>query len=603
MHEIEAFVGAAVCAAADSGLPASEKRNLIHTLFNLESKGDTGFTNARTLKETTQCQYTFVFDKQDMWDYAENRRYYDIDLPRKEGYTNGGLYICRGQAGGFPEWEGKVCVDAGSKAWQAMVNAGKITGQGAAPVRQMDEQETLQKSRYLITRQTGGMPAHIRRGMIAIFFLTETGKIGDVNATRAALTTLLGPKGTEDEAYPAPGRVYYFLGEMTPMVADQEWWEDASWVFYGYRTAEPVTLSLWGKEIPCDLGVQLTGGPIRINPFAEGGESVGWLLNARETQREIAAFEREMDDLIKSAYTRGASPVLKKCMNWDKMRAQMAVIRKISATPGIGLEEAVTGLTGAFAEMAGVLENARIPESVLGERSPCTALLARLKVMVHGYLELEKRGKPLDIRLYQVLGQLAFYLENFLARYKQIVRRRTPPSIAEAGQTRAWQEELAELEKAPERANNARRAELMENLWRSEVMFIDDRGIYAAKLTDFYAQAGGMIEAKRREATLYLSPQGGGVPDLAQPLAVGEAQICRLQSLPLEQVRAVGGDVLAPALAGDELSPTLALVTLPMEGGAAAAQLMLGLKGQPHAVLLTLEGEGPPIATRVSETQ
>ena len=58
-------------------MPVSEKRSMIYSLLRLEEYGDCGFTNLRTLKEMMDCQYTFVFDKTEMYEYKANRGYYD----------------------------------------------------------------------------------------------------------------------------------------------------------------------------------------------------------------------------------------------------------------------------------------------------------------------------------------------------------------------------------------------------------------------------------------------------------------------------------------------------------------------------------------------
>ena len=82
MHEIEDYIEEAIRAVSRSDMPVSEKRNMIYSLLRLEEYGDCGFTNLRTLKEMMDCQYTFVFDKTEMYDYEANRAI-TTTFPRK----------------------------------------------------------------------------------------------------------------------------------------------------------------------------------------------------------------------------------------------------------------------------------------------------------------------------------------------------------------------------------------------------------------------------------------------------------------------------------------------------------------------------------------
>lgn len=152
MHEIEAYVEAAVRAAAVSDMTVSEKRNMIYSLFQMEEYGDCGFTNRRTLAEMIASQYTFVFDKTQMYDYAEKRAFYD-GLSRKDSYSQGDVYsfvIYNPASDQWEEQDGKVCVDSGSEAWRGMVNKGAVTGEGAQPVERLADLDVLRKVNRLL---------------------------------------------------------------------------------------------------------------------------------------------------------------------------------------------------------------------------------------------------------------------------------------------------------------------------------------------------------------------------------------------------------------------------------------------------------------------
>ena len=140
MHEIEDYIEEAIRVVSRSDMPVSEKRSMIYSLLRLEEYGDCGFTNLRTLKEMMDCQYTFVFDKTEMYDYKANRGYYD-DLSKKGGCSQGAPYTLVARDAVTNEWVkhgDKVCIDSGSDAWRGMVAAGAIAGEGAAPVERLE---------------------------------------------------------------------------------------------------------------------------------------------------------------------------------------------------------------------------------------------------------------------------------------------------------------------------------------------------------------------------------------------------------------------------------------------------------------------------------
>ena len=115
MHEIEDYIEEAIRVVSRSDMPVSEKRSMIYSLLRLEEYGDCGFTNLRTLKEMMDCQYTFVFDKTEMYDYEANRGYYD-DLSKKGGCSQGAPYTLVARDAVTNEWVkhgDKVCIDSG----------------------------------------------------------------------------------------------------------------------------------------------------------------------------------------------------------------------------------------------------------------------------------------------------------------------------------------------------------------------------------------------------------------------------------------------------------------------------------------------------------
>ena len=82
MHEIEDYIEEAIRAVSRSEYAVSKSGTRFIRCSGWREYGDCGFTNLRTLKEMMDCQYTFVFDKTEMYDYEANRGYYD-DLSKK----------------------------------------------------------------------------------------------------------------------------------------------------------------------------------------------------------------------------------------------------------------------------------------------------------------------------------------------------------------------------------------------------------------------------------------------------------------------------------------------------------------------------------------
>ena len=607
MHDMEAFIEAAVRAVAASGLPVQEKRNLIHSLLLLESRGG-GFTNTRTLRQLVECAYTFLFDKEEMWDYAENRRYYDIDLPRKASFGQGGIYPYHDFGGAFPQADGKLCVDSGSAAWARMVQAGKITGEGAQPVERLHHLDVLRKSKYLITRQTGRMESPVRQGLIAAFFTADAGREVDQATSEDTVCELLDltPEqyrakdfNARDEksadVYPAPAKVYYFAGKLMPFALDEERWEDGSWVFRGYRSGEVYPLTLWGTQpFPCELRILPEGVPVRVNPFADGDEKVIWLARARDVLADIAAFHREIDSMIAPAFSRNSSPVLAKCLDWDKIRANLNALRALRADTSLALGDVLLGIEEVFYNMASVFGSARIPDSVLSERSPCTVLFCKLKVMADSYAELGAKPEIAELTgplFLSTLRRLNTLLENVLTRHKKIVRSRglraAPYEIAEIN---AWKAELEKLEQSPGKDTNGRRAQLMDRLWRCDMLFLDERGTYASKLACFYTQAGQMIEYKRKP----LWEAAARIPELGGAVSALERQLEHINSLSQEDVLWRSGALLGSTIISADWIPARAKAWayLDQDGSARTrAQVLLHARGGENTLLLRWEGK------------
>lgn len=178
MWEMEEFVELGVNAVGESDMPVAAKRNLIYTLYIFEQNGDCGFTNMRSLKPMVNSQYTFLFNKEEMFDYKQNRNFYDDELPAQDAFDMGDIYIYEDFDDMFPEADGKICVDSGSPAWEAMVQAGKITGEGAEPVTELGLMETLKTVKDLLT-DLEWYDEDVHRGLIETFYMNGGDEILD----------------------------------------------------------------------------------------------------------------------------------------------------------------------------------------------------------------------------------------------------------------------------------------------------------------------------------------------------------------------------------------------------------------------------------------
>jgi len=160
MHEVEFFAEYCVIQIVQSDLPVLKKRSLIKKVFEMEAYGDCAFTQLRTIEELIECQYTFLFKKEEMFDYNERKRYYDFlaaeFCEREETSDSDGNeefddffdpdsddFVYAYWSEKYPEKNGLICVDSGKSAWKEMVLRGHIRGDGAIELEEMDFVETI----------------------------------------------------------------------------------------------------------------------------------------------------------------------------------------------------------------------------------------------------------------------------------------------------------------------------------------------------------------------------------------------------------------------------------------------------------------------------
>lgn len=157
MHEMEAYVEAAVRAASKSDLTTQEKRNLIYSLFQMEEYDDCGFTNLRTSQEMIDCQYTFRIPVEEIPDYPARQQFYQ-DVFQKDAFGQGDVY---------PTGQSKVVfVDSGSDTWYSLVKSGVIQGEGAQPVEWLGNLQTLRMTKKLL----GDLDEVLKKAHLELFW-------------------------------------------------------------------------------------------------------------------------------------------------------------------------------------------------------------------------------------------------------------------------------------------------------------------------------------------------------------------------------------------------------------------------------------------------
>lgn len=249
MHQIEAFIEEAVRNVATSNLENQRKRDLIFTLFEMETYGDCGFTNLRTINEMAECKYTTLFDAKEMYDFDKHPEYYE-----NEDYSGeDDIYYSKELS--------KYCVDAGSKAWEKMKEIGKITGEAAKPVKLISFIETLKEVKKIIPE----MDKYIKEGFYDILCLT--GIIDNINdedsieitgMTRDRLEEYLFDGETDEEAEEKGNvnkdksngeqKTYSILGCPFLFEADVYLKEDGKIILNGYKSSG--ILSIYGTKVP-----------------------------------------------------------------------------------------------------------------------------------------------------------------------------------------------------------------------------------------------------------------------------------------------------------------------------------------------------------------
>ena len=142
MHEVEAFTEYCVNKIAKTDLlTIRRKRSLIKKSYEFQSYGDCGFTQLRTIDEMVECKYSFLFKKDEMYDYNEEKEFYD--KLNDYLYTDGSVYAYWSEE--FPKKNGMVCVDSGTEAWKEMVSRGYIQGEGAEELEEISFIEALKE--------------------------------------------------------------------------------------------------------------------------------------------------------------------------------------------------------------------------------------------------------------------------------------------------------------------------------------------------------------------------------------------------------------------------------------------------------------------------
>ncbi|QQO08777.1 hypothetical protein [Breznakiella homolactica] len=556
MHEIEYFVEIGVRAVAGSGLPVQEKRNLIYTLFRLEEYGDCSFTNARTIREMAECRYTFLFDKEEMWDYETNRGFYDTGGLEKDSYGIGDLYIYHDYDDRFPEGDNKICVDSGSPAWEEIVKAGKITGPDAQPVEQVNSLEALRIVKLLLT-WADWMDEYAYEGYMMVFYMSDAEQLMQENPDDSLLMELLGRSREEfdDEAADddfsdagerfepvpeefLPARVYRFADTLIPFCADQETWPDHSWVLRGYRSALPYPLRFWDREIPCGLRLIPEAAPVRINPFAFDEQPVSWMIRMDDLLEEITAAFTVMQGIIYRGFHDEDPQSLR---NYLDIHGFKDILSRMSKNSDTVTDAAAVEFAGAFRDAAVIWENAVPQNEQTAPDTPFIQFLLYWKSLMPTYGPLEEGSGFAEDTVSAYNGshrRLAKVLEILWERYKPLTEQAEPLAREGAAEAKRWSDEFAEAADKESAENNGRRLELMVSLWKSPSVPLDERIDMMMRLLGFLTSARKELDSAVTEAKNFY----GKVPNLEPSLAKAGEALETLRTIPRENFLAKAGE-------------------------------------------------------------
>lgn len=251
MYQIEDFVENAIRSVATSDLTKQQKRNLIHALFDMESYGDSGFTNLRTINEMIQCGYSFTFDAKEMYNYKENPDLYDKN---KNCYEHGDVY--------YDHESEKFCVDSGSKAWEEMVKIGAITGDGAIPLEIISHIDAFKLLKPLL----GKMDKYDKDGFYTLILLTgvfddmtEDDCLFIFGKTKEKAEAMLYDEEDDDDTEDAPQReplTFSILGQACKFSIQTQTADNGDILLKGFDSEE-VYIKAFETKVPFKVTITL----------------------------------------------------------------------------------------------------------------------------------------------------------------------------------------------------------------------------------------------------------------------------------------------------------------------------------------------------------
>lgn len=567
MHEMEYFIECAVDTAAASGLSVGQKRDLIHTLFCLEENGDCGFTHGRTTRSMVESGYTFLFDKEDMHDYAERQAFYDEELPGKAAFSMGDLYIYDDYDKGFPEADGKLCVDSGSKAWEGMVAAGKITGEGAKPVRRLPTHEVLLMARRLLEAAYGNMDDYLKNGYLMTLFMSDACEGFTAHMPDDYFDLLLGctregfadidfeewalPEGRQPDG--VPFRSYTLYGSPIDMIVDDALWPDGSYLFYGYKGEG--TLSLWENNLPFEAYVVDESRAFRVNPYRVDDEPVAWLAKADDTLSAITALANDVAARGASLSNPNIDLPIKAYFDSARLGVELREQEEAITDPGLSYADKMQATAKTYIALAEIIEASRVPDELITEDSAFTALLILLHSQAARLVDYAgEPGAPHPNQLRQAGERLLEAAGTELDRHMAHIR------AGKVGLTAEKQAEIAALiaEVSQEGAVLERWVEVVNNLWQNPLVDLKERLTYAGAMIQFLGEARDYVASVAGEFRASVLP----VPDMASDIKAMEDQMILLSAMPSAHIANAAADYASTLgwAAGTAPSPERAIV-------------------------------------------
>lgn len=151
MHEFEDVVEASIVVLDKNTARCSlDMRSMFGSLYEFQEMWDTGNTYFRIIDILIKHRFMYYIEAVEYPDYLKYQAIFEkfekdsiesiLEYPDQEWHPQNNP-----ETGGY-YWRGSIYFIAGSRLWQCMVDAGKLTGEDALPIQEIDLLEVVKES-------------------------------------------------------------------------------------------------------------------------------------------------------------------------------------------------------------------------------------------------------------------------------------------------------------------------------------------------------------------------------------------------------------------------------------------------------------------------